>query len=69
MKAGMTLVYSKNKANVIGVEWARDEYIAVRSEVGRSQIMVTQRLWEGVWIFIWACWKTKEDFEQGNNVT
>lgn len=26
----MTLVYSKNRANVIGVEWARDEYTAVR---------------------------------------
>ena len=43
MKAGTTLVYSKNKANVIGVEWARDEYTAVRSEVGRSQIMVDLR--------------------------
>ena len=70
MKAVTTLVYSKNKANVIGVEWARDEYTAVRSEVGRSQIMVDLRgSGKEFGFYFKYAGKPREDFEQGNNVT
>lgn len=68
-KDWMTLVYTKNKANAIGAEWAREGYKAMRSEAGRGQITQDLRDFGKECGFYSKCAeKPKEGFEQGRNV-